>query len=601
MPDIIQLLPDSVANQIAAGEVIQRPASVVKELLENSVDSGADEIKLVIKDAGRTLIQVIDNGCGMSDTDARLCFERHATSKIKKAKDLFNIKTMGFRGEALASVAAITYLQLKTKKTEEELGTCVTIEGGNVKSQESVICPNGTSISVKNIFFNVPARRNFLKSNFVEIKHIIEEFQRIALAYPKISFLMFNNDNETYNLLKNSGLKQRISAIFSKNYNQRLIPVEQETHFIKISGFIGKPEFAKKTRGEQYFFVNNRFIKHPYLNHAVNHAFEELLPSSAFPSYFIFFDVDPKTIDINIHPTKTEIKFQDDKIVYAVLQSTVKKALAKFNITPSIDFDVENSFDIPYSERNKPIRPPQIKINHDYNPFDNPRAIPFYKLQTPLEKSNKENWTKLFTSDTQDTSKLLNNLPEANKNILQIDNRYILTNIKSGLMIIDQQRAHERILYEHFIDILENKITASQQQLFPQTIEFSASDAQLIKEIKNDIETLGFKIDNSGLNSFVINGIPADISKIDVKELLETVLENYKRNLTDINLDKKTNLAQSMAKNISVKSGRTLKKEEMNALTDKLFACKIPYSSISGNPTFVIITFDEIEKKFKSY
>ena len=418
MPDIIKILPDSVANQIAAGEVIQRPASVVKELLENSIDAGATEINLIVKDAGRTLIQVTDNGSGMSETDARLSFERHATSKIKESKDLFAIRTIGFRGEALASIAAIAQIEIKTKRNEDTLGTSVKIEASKFIKQEECNCSNGTTISVKNIFFNVPARRNFLKSDQVEVNHIIEEFQRVAIAFTEVAFTFYHNGNELFHLqghvrtqnFVSLHLKQRISSLFGKQYNERLIPIEQSTEYIKITGFLGKPEFAKKNRGEQYFFINNRFIKHSYLNHAVTNAYFELIPTTTYPSYFIFFEIDPKAIDVNIHPTKTEIKFQDEKMVYAVLFSSVKQSLGKFNISPTIDFEVEKSFDLPSSYKDKPANPPQIKINPDYNPFNksNPietrHALYSEKKATPLEKINKENWEKLYSQQSTDHS-----------------------------------------------------------------------------------------------------------------------------------------------------------------------------------------------------
>ena len=484
MSDIIKLLPDSVANKIAAGEVIQRPASAAKELLENSIDSGASEIKLIIKDAGKTLIQVVDNGSGMSETDARMSFERHATSKIQSANDLFAIRTMGFRGEALASIAAIAHVDIKTKLSNQELGSHICIEGSEVKSQDAVSCTDGTNISVKNLFFNVPARRNFLKSNNVETRHIIEEFNRVALVNPNIEFSFIHNERKVFKL-PISNLKQRITGIMGSNYGQKLVPVEQKTDKINITGYIGKPEFAKKTRGEQYFFVNNRFIKHPYLNHAVDNAFQELLPSKAFPSYFIYFDVDPKQIDINIHPTKTEVNFLDNKLIYAILRSAVKQGLGKYNITPTIDFEVEQSFDAPNPPKGKPIINPFEKTESTFNPFETQQQ----KIQTKREVSNSENWEKLFAGknvqneifespdDAKSNNEHLNELRTSNnengteeRKIFQIQNRYILTFIKSGILIIDQQNAHERILYERYKKMLENKKGNSQQELFPQNI-----------------------------------------------------------------------------------------------------------------------------------
>lgn len=630
MPDVIKILPDSVANQIAAGEVVQRPASVVKELLENSIDSGATDIKLIVKDAGRTLIQVTDDGSGMSETDARLCFERHATSKINDSKDLFAIKTMGFRGEALASIAAIAQVELKTKKSDNDLGTEIHIEASVFKSQQACICPDGTAISVKNIFFNVPARRNFLKSDQVELNHIIEEFQRIALGFPDISLSLFSNNKEIFHLQPKSSLKQRIAAIFGKSYNEKLIPVDQETDYVRISGFIGKPEFAKKNRGEQFFFVNNRFIKHPYLNHAVTNAFVELIPSSTFPTYFIFFDIDPKTIDINIHPTKTEILFRDEKMIYAVLLSTVKLSLGKFNITPTIDFEIEKSFDLPSYYKNKIPQQPQIKINPDYNPFDKPKIkgrenIYNAPSESPLAKINKQNWEKLYEDlpqhekksegrgvdsspgsiDTENKQGIIH--PDwdsptallANKNIIQVNEKYIITKVKSGILIVNQYNANERIYYEHYLNILDSNSLDIQQQLFPQQIELTPADAEILREIKTDLDVLGFDINEFGANTFVVNGIPADTRIDNIQEVIEGFIESYKTGLGELKLDKRTNLALSMAKSIAGKVSRYLNEVEMLGLIDQLFACKIPNLTTEGKKTYTIISFDEIENKLK--
>jgi DNA mismatch repair protein MutL len=621
MPDIIKLLPDSVANQIAAGEVIQRPASAVKELLENAIDSGATHIKLIIKDAGKALVQVTDNGCGMSETDARLSFERHATSKIKEAGDLFNIRTMGFRGEALASIAAIAQVELKTKRIGDDIGTSIIIEGTDVKSQEACQCNEGTSFSVKNLFFNVPARRNFLKSTAVETNHILEEFHRIALAFPDISFEMYNNNNEVCHLTQ-SNLKQRIINIFGSNYNQRLLPVEQKSSICNISGFIGKPESAKKTRGEQFFFVNNRFIKHAYLNHAVLGAFDELLPANSFPAYFIFIEIDPKEIDINIHPTKTEIKFLDDKNIYAILRSAVKQSLGKFSITPTIDFNVEKSFDILPLKKGETVNPPTIKINPDYNPFDtrkNGKKDTSASSFSFTNKSNRENWEKLYsrhannqlelpkiTQQEQPAQQTIN--PDWNNDIqyqsakqfIQLYAAYILTQVKSGIMIVDQQLAHERILFEHFSGLLSNKnIQSQQKQLFPQVVEFSATDAALMKEIAEDIKAFGFDIDEFGTGSYVVNGIPANLPECNIKQVLEGLLENYKQSKNIVNIDRNTIIAKALAKNMAIKHGKILQQEEMNSLIDQMFACKLPYASLDGKSTITIISRDELEKKFK--
>ena len=612
MSDIIKLLPDSVANKIAAGEVIQRPASAAKELLENSIDSGASEIKLIIKDAGKTLIQVVDNGSGMSETDARMSFERHATSKIQEANDLFAIRTMGFRGEALASIAAIAHVDIKTKLSNQELGSHICIEGSEVKSQDAVSCTDGTNISVKNLFFNVPARRNFLKSNNVETRHIIEEFNRVALVNPSIEFSFIHNERKVFKL-PISNLKQRITGIMGSNYGQKLVPVEQKTDKVNITGYIGKPEFAKKTRGEQYFFVNNRFIKHPYLNHAVDNAFQELLPSKAFPSYFIYFDVDPKQIDINIHPTKTEVNFLDNKLIYAILRSAVKQGLGKYNITPTIDFEVEQSFDVPNPPKGKPIINPFEKTESTFNPFETQQQ----KIQTKREVSNSENWEKLFAGknvqneifespdDAKSNNEHLNELRTSNnengteeRKIFQIQNRYILTFIKSGILIIDQQNAHERILYERYKKMLENKKGNSQQELFPQNISFTPGDAEIVKDLKKELYNVGFEIEEFGTNTFIVNGTPPDISNKNIKDILEGIIENYKKNMIDLHLDRKINIARSMAANLSVKAGKKLQKEEMGTFIDELFECQMPEKSPGGKSTINIILFEELSKIF---
>ncbi|NOX48714.1 MAG: DNA mismatch repair endonuclease MutL [Chlorobi bacterium] len=615
MPDIIHLLPDSVANQIAAGEVIQRPASAVKELLENSVDSGADSITLIVKDAGKTLVQVIDNGCGMSETDARMCFERHATSKIKEAKDLFSIHTLGFRGEAMASIAAISQVELKSRRKEEELGTCIRIEGSEVIGQEICSTPAGTSILVKNLFFNLPARRKFLKSNTTEIRHIIEEFQRVALVYPGIKFSLFIDNKQLFSL-EASGLKQRIASLFSSSYNNRLIPVEQESNHVTITGFIGKPEFAKKTRGEQYFFVNGRFIRHPYLNHAVNGAFEELLPKDAYPTYFIYFELDPGEIDINIHPTKTEVNFENNQMVYAFLASAVKQALGKFNIAPSIDFDIERGMDITPLPRNSEIKPPQVTINPDYNPFDNPTGSPSnsgFNKKTPSSGNWRELYKGLesdqlglsFKKKKEDNFEQNEEIEESQTEVLgqvgfQIHNKYLLSNVRSGLMLIDQQRAHERILFEHYSEILEKRKGSSQQLLFPVTMDVSPGDAAIIKELLEDLMVLGFNMEEFGENSFIINGSPVELNNEGIQDVLEKIVENHKRNLQDIGRDRRIELARSMAVNLAIKQGKNLQQNEINGLIDQLFACKMPQVSPDGKPVVRILTFEELEELFSS-
>lgn len=622
MSDIIQLLPDSVANQIAAGEVVQRPASAVKELIENAIDAGADKIQLIIKDAGKSLIQVIDNGCGMSITDARRCFERHATSKLRKAEDLFAIRTMGFRGEAMASIAAIAHVELKTRKHEEELGTLITIEGSEVIKQEPIAGLAGTSISVKNLFFNTPARRNFLKSNAVEMRHIIEEFQRVALAHPKIFFALHSDGNEVFHLPA-EGLKQRIVHIFGNNYNQRLVPVEEFTTIINLNGFIGKPEYAKKTRGEQYFFVNNRFIKDPYLNHAVLNAYEEILPAESYPLYVLFIEIDPSQIDINVHPTKTEIKYQDERSIYAIIRSAIKRSLGKYNITPSLDFNQETGFShLISSKKTEDIVPPTITFNPQFNPFDTGPSSKASQgnFSGPFEKKSSgipQNWDTLYeiTHKTSDQQLILGATTAGNegkqgeadqqekpagKLIFHLHNRFILSQIRSGFMLIDQQAAHERILFERFLQQLENHQGACQQSLFPQTIQLSPADAELIDDLLPDIHSLGFQVRTFGKNTFVVEGIPADIgSGISESQVLEQLLEAYKNNQAALKLNKRENLARSLARNAAIKSGTPLSIDEMNDIIDKLFACSSPNISLSGKPIISTFTLKELLERFE--
>jgi len=610
MSDIIRLLPDAVANQIAAGEVIQRPASAVKELLENAIDSGATVIKLIVKDAGKALIQVIDNGCGMSVTDARMAFERHATSKIRTADDLFAIRTMGFRGEALASIAAIAQVELRTRRIEDELGTQLNTEGSKVLDQQPIQCPAGTNISIKNLFFNVPARRNFLKSTQIEIRHIIDEFIRVAMVYPEIVLSFHHNEKMVFHL-NNSNLKQRITGLFGAQYSNRLVPVEQATEKIKIYGFVGKPEFARKTRGEQFFFANNRFIKHPYLHHSVDAAFEELLTKDSFPSYFLFIEIDPKLIDINIHPSKTEVNFQDNKTLYALLRSAIRQALGKYNITPSLDFETERSNDFPEPPKGIQINQPTIKINADYNPFESRQK----SAGTSREIRNYENWGKLYQGNLnykenfeQEISRgneqtkidplKTDSIKVTNQKIFQIKQRFIVTVVASGIMLIDQSRAHERILFEEYMQVFEGQISHSQQELFPETITFSSSDSAIIDEIKDDLRTLGFEINALGKNAYVVTGQPADLKDVNIKDSLERIIENYQKNLTDLNLNKRVNLVSALASNMAIKSGVNLQKEEMNAIIDKLFACKIPDVSPSGKSIFKVISIEEVEGLF---
>lgn len=621
MSDIIQLLPDSVANQIAAGEVVQRPASAVKELLENAIDAGANKIQLIVKDAGKALIQVIDNGSGMSVTDARMCFERHATSKVRKAEDLFAIRTMGFRGEAMASIAAIAQVEMKTRRHDEEVGTVIEIEGSVFLKQEPAATSAGTSICIKNLFYNTPARRNFLKSNPAEMRHILDEFHRVTLAHPAIAFTLHHDGVEIYRLPA-SVLKQRIVHLFGNNYNERLIPVEEETSIINLKGYIGKPEYARKTRGEQFFFVNNRFIKDAYLNHALNRAYEELLQDDHFPMYVLFIDIDPAKIDVNVHPTKTEIKYLDEKSIYAILHSAVKRSLGRFNISPTIDFDQETGFSGMITHKApEEIVPPSISFNPDFNPFAEDKPVAAREsAYASFPKSygggggnmspSTKNWGSLYeianhAPEAQSTLELPASETEhqfspVQKQLMQLHNRYIISPIKSGLMLIDQQAAHERILYERFTLHLEDRKGASQQSLFPQTVTLSPNDYELAKSLLEDIKSLGFEVREFGKNTLVIEGIPVDLggSNINETQLFEHLIEGFKNSQQGLKLDKRDALARSMARNSAIKSGTALSQEEMNTLIEQLFACKIPNFSISGKPVIQTIGLAELDKKF---
>jgi DNA mismatch repair protein MutL len=616
MSDIIQLLPDSVANQIAAGEVVQRPASAVKELIENAIDAGADKIQLIIKDAGKSLIQIIDNGCGMSVTDARMCFERHATSKIRKAEDLFAIRTMGFRGEAMASIAAIAQVELKTRRIEDELGTCILIEGSEVISQEACSANAGTSICIKNLFYNTPARRNFLKSNAVEMRYIIDELQRIALANPQVFFTMHHNGQEVYHLPAATA-KQRIIHLFGNNYNERLVPVEEDTNVVKLQGFVGKPEFARKTRGEQFFFVNNRFIKDAYLNHAVLMAFKELLPEDTFPMYVLFIEIDPAKIDINVHPTKTEIKYQDEQTIYAIVRSAVKRSLGRYNITPSLDFDQENS--IGHLVTLKPLEEivaPTITFNPDFNPFNTDnradREAPSLRSNGDYRSSPIPNWDTLYEISKKESNvqhqmhdevSIVADEQELNKpserQLFQIQNRFILSQIKSGFMLINQQAAHERILYERFLQQLQNHSGVSQQSLFPQSVTLNTSDFELLKELLPDIRALGFDIREFGKNTVVVEGIPADLNNASEHEILEQLLEGFKNNQSVLKLDKRDSLARSLARNAATKAGVRMSLEEMNILIDQLFACQMPNLALNGKLVITTFTLNELLERFE--
>ena len=577
MPDVIKLLPDSVANQIAAGEVIQRPASVIKELVENSVDAGGKNIRVIIKDSGKTLIQVIDDGTGMTETDARLAFERHATSKITSAQDLFAITTKGFRGEALASIAAVAMVELKTRKEESDTGILVAISGSKVEKQEPCSCPVGSSFSVKNLFFNIPARRKFLKSDNTEIRHIVNEFQKVILAHPDIRFSLHHNDTEIYNLVSGN-MRQRIIGVFGKQINQALIPLETETSLIPIKGFIGKPENARRTYGEQFFFVNNRFMKHPYFHKAVVEAYQNILPVEAIPAYFIFMEADPASIDINIHPTKTEIKFEDERAIWQILMASVREALGRFNIVPSLDFENEALIDIPVmsSSKNLPEQP-KIDINTNYNPFDGEERHPDRSgFVERFEKENNANWEKLYSTlekENEDPEQF-EKIRESQRKFFQIKNKYIVCPVKSGLMLIDQKRAHERVLYERFQECLSNNRAVSQVDMFPVTAEMNPSDYYILKEIEGELELLGFKIQFTGKNKITINGKPSGSDSSNPLEMLEILLEDYKSTEEAPSTGAKDKVASAMAGASAIPYGKVLIQSEMEDLCETWFACQ---------------------------
>ena len=607
MVDVIKLLPDSVANQIAAGEVIQRPASAVKELMENALDAGATQIDLVVKDAGKALIMVTDNGCGMSETDARLCFERHATSKISKAEDLFAIRTMGFRGEALASIAAIAQVELKTRRKEDEVGVKIINEGSVVKEQSLVPMQPGTIFSIKNLFFNVPARRNFLKSAQAEMRHIVEEFTRVALMNPETGFTLTSDGKEVYHLYAGN-LKQRIMGLYGSNYAERLLPVNQDSERVRISGFIVKAEYAKKTRGEQYFFVNKRFIKHAYLHHAIENAFMEMIPKDSFPGYFLNIEVDPADIDINIHPTKTEVNFIDVKLVYAILHAAVRKAIGQHNLSPTIDFTEMPDMGFDLGEASKASRPlimPNVPVDEFYNPFRQTSSSQGSKPKNYefLQHRDKPSgdWRQLY-GERSDQPNNIDEMPEPADKIpessryLQVNQSYILTTVKSGIMLIDQQLAHTRVLFEKFLKQMENHNGASQQELFPQAMTLNLNDASLLKELLPELENIGFVMEQVNPTTFMINGTPTDAAGCEPVEILEKILDNYKINRTDLQLDRKLDLAKSLASQLSIKAQTKLSETEMQNLVDQLFACNVAEVAPNGKKIFVIISMEEFFK-----
>ena len=635
MSDIIQLLPDHVANQIAAGEVVQRPASVVKELLENAIDAGATHINLIIKEAGKTLIQVVDNGKGMSTTDARLSFERHATSKIKTAEDLFALSTKGFRGEALASIAAIAHVEQKTKQENQDLGTHIKIEGSEVIMQEPCATPKGTTIWVKNLFFNVPARRNFLKSNAVELRHIIDEFHRVAMVHCNVHFEFYSNGSEVLNLPA-TNTRQRLVHIFGGKTNEKLVPVSEETELVAISGFVGKPDFAKKTRGEQFFFVNDRFVKSPYLHHAVISAFEGLLKDKSYPSYYLYLSVDPKSIDINIHPTKTEVKFDNEQSLYAILRATVKHSLGQFNIAPVLDFQRDASMDLPYEQVKKTISVPKIEVNRDFNPFatefkkEEPR-LKELKTETPkssnttfvsnFKAKKTDDWEALYSGLNKETetiepstefSKLefessVNTVSmfdkvaaeaEKTQTVYQLQRKYLITTIKSGLVVVHQNRAHQRVLYEEFRKQISLSNAVSQQLLFPLELTFSSTEIALLKSLEAHLVHAGFNFNGFSEESISIQGIPTVVTESEVSIILEQLIADMEQELPDTGFSQIDVMAKSLAKSAAVKTGVVLENEAQKHMVNQLFACEEPSRAPNGKTTFITLGVDELDKKF---
>jgi DNA mismatch repair protein MutL len=596
MGDIITLLPDHVANQIAAGEVVQRPASVVKELMENAIDAGSTHVQLIIKEAGKVLIQVVDNGKGMSVTDARMAFERHATSKIKAASDLFALNTKGFRGEALASIAAVAHVEMLTKTAIDEVATQIKIAGSEIQEQEPIVAPQGTSIAVKNLFFNIPARRNFLKSNTVELRHIIDEFHRVALAHPQVAFTFFQGGQELFDLPA-ANLRKRIVHIFGSKIDEKLVPVEESTSVSSVSGFVIKPNAAKRTRGQQFFFVNDRFIKSPFMHHAIMNAYEGLLVDGTLPGYFIFFNLDPQTIDINIHPTKTEVKFQDEQSLYAILRSCVKHSLGMFNVAPTLDFERDPNLDTPYRQVNQIAGTPQLEVDSSFNPFKNPDARRF-------SKPNESSWESLYVEvESQPVSSSLGNEfnPTSDYDtvkVFQLMNRYIVSSIGSALILIDQQRAHERILYEQFLKTITQKKTASQQLLFPYKLELNPTQQAFLSDLEEVLVEAGFIFQRDSNTTIIIKGIPSSSSEKEIPNIFENLFNSLESDLPADSFSQSDVLSKSLAKTLSIKRGVSMKSEEQQRLLDDLFACKETQVSPFNRQIFVTLTQEELDKKF---
>ncbi len=606
MTNVIKLLPDHVANQIAAGEVVQRPSSVVKELLENSIDANSTDIKLFIKNSGKTLIQVVDNGKGMSFKDARMCFERHATSKISSAKDLFSLNTKGFRGEALSSIAAISHVELKTKTKLDKLGSLIKIEGSEIKLEDSISVSDGTSLAVKNLFFNIPARRNFLKSDSVELRHIIDEFHRVVLAHPKINFSMFHNGNDIFDL-RSENFRQRIIHVFGNRMNEKLVPVDENTELLKISGFVGKPEFAKKSRGEQFFFVNQRFIKSSYLNHAVNSAFDGLLAPKKIPSYFLNLSVDPNSIDINIHPTKTEIKFDDEPTLYALLRAAVKHSLGQFNIAPVLDFERNSSFDTPYSSNINSFVTPKIEVDPEFNPFNKNESYNFsstnsddFYIGINSKSNNKlEPLSEIeFESNSIQSSIFDNDEIKNSNNTFQLLNKYILCKIKSGLMVVDQNRAHQRVLYEGFLKQFTLETPTIQNLLFPLNLNLTSDELKIIKDIEIQLKQTGFSISEYNKDGLFLNAIPVGVKESNVPSIFEELISDIKSEVPNINFSYSDLMAKLIAKSLATQNGKKLTTVEQEFIVNSLFACKEPNLSPSNKRIFITIEISDLDSKF---
>ena len=633
MSDIIHLLPDHIANQIAAGEVIQRPASVVKELVENAVDAGASNIQVNIKDAGKTLIQVIDDGKGMSETDARMAFERHATSKISTAEDLFSLHTMGFRGEALASIAAVAHIELRTRARGTELGTCLSIAGSNLESIEPEACNEGSIFSVKNLFFNVPARRKFLKSNETEFRNIINEFERIALVNPQVGMSLYHNDAEIFNLPE-SGLRQRIINIYGKSLNQKLLSLDAQSSMVTISGFVGRPDSAKKRGALQFFFVNGRYMKHPYFHKAIMQAYEQLIPAGDMPNYFVYFTLDPSSIDVNIHPTKTEIKFENEQAIWQIISAAIKETLGKFNAVPSIDFDTEDMPDIPAFEQNLSSAPPTVQYNSDYNPFKvstggggggaySRSKVDWEDLYGGLTKASKMNnpqpepemdWedssmggesavmeerTETVMSAASSTLYASEPVIEKGNQHLQFKGRFILTSVKSGLMLIDQHRAHIRVLFDRYMVQIQQKQGVSQGVLFPEILQLPASEAAVLQSIMDDLSAVGFDLSDLGGGSYAINGIPSGIEGLNPVELVRNMLHTAMEKGNDVKEEVQNILALTLARAAAIVYGQVLSNEEMVSLVDSLFACPSPNYTPDGKTVLTTIKEEDIERLFK--